>query len=693
MATQEEKMADTIYMNRELSWLKFNERVLEEAENPENPLCERLTFASIYQSNLDEFYMVRVGSLVDQMLLAKDIRENKTNMTPEEQLDAILARTKKLNRKRDVVYEEIMENLEQYGIHMLNFHKIEKEDRNYLDRYFEAEVAPVISPSIVGKRQPFPFLRNKEIYAVVVLETKKGKEKLGIIPCSSAGIQRLIPVPGKTGTYMLSEELILHFVSKIFKGYHIKAKSLLRVTRNADIDADALYDEDLDYREFMVELIKARKKLAPIRLELSREMDGDVVETLCEYLEVDKNYVFRGDIPLDLSFVFQIQDGLRKRTELFYEKRIPQKSPLFNSHEPILDHIAKKDRFLSYPYESIKPFLTMLHEAANDEDVVSIKMTLYRVAKQSKVVEALIEAAENGKEVFVLVELKARFDEENNIGWSRLLEDAGCHVIYGLDGYKVHSKLCQIMKKKDGNVEYYTQIGTGNYNEKTARLYTDLSLMTADPKIGMEAARVFQALAMGETVEDMEYLLVAPRCLQNKVLAMIDEEIEHAKAGEPAYIGLKMNSLTDKRIMSKLVEASCAGVHIDMVIRGICCLIPGVKGQTENIHIISIVGRFLEHSRIYIFGTQERARIYISSADFMTRNTLRRVEVAAPIEDSDIRMQIQEMFVTMLSDNRKARSMNNKGIYKIEPSDNAPLNSQEVFLQQAYDNAAPATDK
>ena len=686
-------MADTIYMNRELSWLKFNERVLEEAENPENPLCERLTFASIYQSNLDEFYMVRVGSLVDQMLLAKDIRENKTNMTPEEQLDAILARTKKLNRKRDVVYEEIMEKLEQYGIHMLNFHKIEKEDRNYLERYFEAEVAPVISPSIVGKRQPFPFLRNKEIYAVVVLETKKGKEKLGIIPCSSAGIQRLIPVPGKTGTYMLSEELILHFVSKIFKGYHIKAKSLLRITRNADIDADALYDEDLDYREFMVELIKARKKLAPIRLELSREMDGDVVETLCEYLEVDKNYVFRGDIPLDLSFVFQIQDGLRKRTELFYEKRIPQKSPLFNNHEPILDQIAKKDRFLSYPYESIKPFLTMLHEAANDEDVVSIKMTLYRVAKQSKVVEALIEAAENGKEVFVLVELKARFDEENNIGWSRLLEDAGCHVIYGLDGYKVHSKLCQIMKKKDGNVEYYTQIGTGNYNEKTARLYTDLSLMTADPKIGMEAARVFQALAMGETVEDMEYLLVAPRCLQNKVLAMIDEEIEHAKAGEPAYIGLKMNSLTDKRIMSKLVEASCAGVHIDMVIRGICCLIPGVKGQTENIHIISIVGRFLEHSRIYIFGTQERARIYISSADFMTRNTLRRVEVAAPIEDPDIRMQIQEMFVTMLSDNRKARSMNNKGIYKIEPSDNAPLNSQEVFLQQAYDNAAPATDK
>lgn len=681
-------MADTIYMNRELSWLKFNERVLEEAENPDNPLCERLTFASIYQSNLDEFYMVRVGSLVDQMFLSKDIRENKTNMTPKEQLEAVLSRTRKLNRKRDVIYEEIMDSLKEYGVQMLNFHKIEKEDRNYLERYFEAEVAPVISPSIVGKRQPFPFLRNREIYAVVVLETKKGKEKLGIIPCSSAGIQRLIPVPGKEGTYMLSEELILHFVSKIFKGYHIKAKSLLRITRNADIDADALYDEDLDYREFMVELIKARKKLAPIRLELSREMDGDVVEILCDYLDVNKNFVFRGDTPLDLSFVFQIQDGLRKKTELFYEKRIPQKSPQFNTTEPILDQIAKKDRFLSYPYESIKPFLTMLHEAANDKDVVSIKMTLYRVAKQSKVVEALIEAAENGKEVFVLVELKARFDEENNIEWSRLLEDAGCHVIYGLDGYKVHSKLCQIVKKKGGNVEYYTQIGTGNYNEKTARLYTDLSLMTADPKIGTEAAQVFQALAMGETVEDMDHLLVAPKCLQNKVLAMIDTEIEHAKAGESSYIGLKMNSLTDKRIIDKLAEASCAGVHIDMIVRGICCLIPEVEGKTENIHIISIVGRFLEHSRIYIFGTQERAKIYIASADFMTRNTLRRVEVAAPIEDPDIRMQIQEMFVTMLSDNRKARKMNSKGNYKIEESDNAPLNSQEVFLQQAYANTA-----
>lgn len=676
-------------MNRELSWLKFNERVLNEAGNPRVPLAERLTFAAIYQSNLDEFYRVRVGTLMDQMEASEVIRENKTNMTSEEQVTAIIQATRDLDQKKAAIYEQLMGELEPYGVRLINFNRLSAEEGKLLETYFDQEIAPYLSANIVSKQQPFPFLKNKNIYAVASLMSKGGKTKTAIIPCSNTVFRRLIDIPTRKGTFMLSEELILHFLPKMFKSYEIREKALLRITRNADIDADALYDEDLDYREFMVELIKARKKLAPIRLELSREMDGDVVETLCEYLEVDKNFVFRGDIPLDLSFVFQIQDGLRKRTELFYEKRIPQKSPMFNSHEPILDQIAKKDRFLSYPYESIKPFLTMLHEAANDEDVVSIKMTLYRVAKQSKVVEALIEAAENGKEVFVLVELKARFDEENNIGWSRLLEDAGCHVIYGLDGYKVHSKLCQIVKKKDGNVEYYTQIGTGNYNEKTARLYTDLSLMTADPKIGTEAARVFQALAMGETVEDMEHLLVAPKCLQNKVLAMIDEEIEHAKVGEQAYIGLKMNSLTDKRIMNKLVEASCAGVHIDMVVRGICCLIPGVKGQTENIHIISIVGRFLEHSRIYIFGTQERAKIYISSADFMTRNTLRRVEVAAPIEDPDIRMQIQEMFVTMLSDNRKARTMNNKGNYKIEPSDNAPLNSQEVFLEQAYDNAAP----
>ena len=555
-------MNETIYMNRELSWLKFNERVLEEAENPKVPLCERLTFASIYQSNLDEFFMVRVGSLIDQMLVAKDSRDNKTHMTPKEQIQAILPQVEILNKRKDEVYGKLMEKIEKYGVRLVDFSKITEEENKFLEAYFDMEISGLISPTIVGKRQPFPFLKNKEIYAVVVLTTKSGKERLGIIPCGSGVFERLIRLPGGN-TYMLSEELILHYIPKVFKGYQVKEKSLLRVTRNADIDADALYDEDLDYREFMADLIKKRKKLAPVRIELSRKLSEGSVKLICEHLTTKSQYVFRSQAPLDLSFVFQIEDALRKIPELFYERRTPRKSPAFTGDRPILDQIKEKDKLLSYPYESINPFLNMLHEAANDKDVVSIKMTLYRVAKQSKVVEALIEAAENGKEVLVLVELKARFDEENNIGWSRLLEDAGCRVIYGLDGYKVHSKLCLITKKTDEQVEYYTQIGTGNYNEKTSRLYTDLSLMTYNVDIGLEAANVFQALAMGETIKHVDHLLVAPKCLQNKILDMIDEEIVHARAGEPAYIGLKMNSLTDKKIMEKLVEASCAGVRID----------------------------------------------------------------------------------------------------------------------------------
>ena len=676
-------MSQQIYMNRELSWLKFNERVLEEAENKKVPLCERLTFASIYQSNLDEFFRVRVGSLVDQMLLGGKIRDNKTKMTAKEQIEAVLHQVMKLNRRKDAVYDAIMGQLEDYGIRLVDFRKISKKESEYLEKYFLNEIAPVISPTIVGKRQPFPFLKNNEIYAVVVLQTKSGKEKLGIIPCSNTGFKRLVELP-TAGTYMLAEELILHYIPEVFERYNIKAKSLIRVTRNADIDADALYDEDLDYRDFMAELIKRRKKLAPVRLELTREMDGEIVDVLCDYLELDSDYVFQVQAPLDLSFVFEIQDTLRKTPELFYEKRVPQKSSQIRDGEPVFPQIREKDKLLSYPYESMKPFLNFLREAANDKEVISIKMTLYRVAKHSKIVEYLIDAAENGKEVLVLVELKARFDEENNIEWSRRLEDAGCRVIYGLDGYKVHSKLCLVTKKSEGQVEYYTQIGTGNYNEKTARLYTDLSFMTANVEIGLEAAKVFQALSMEETVDNVQHLLVAPRCLQNKVLSMIDEEIACAKEGKEAYIGLKMNSLTDKKIIDKLIEASQAGVKIDMVIRGICCLIPGVKGKTENIQVRSIVGRFLEHSRIYIFGTQEREKVYIASADFMTRNTLRRVEVATPIYDKDLKMQLEEMFITMLSDNQKARQEDSRGNYEIAEAQETPLNSQEFFYEQAY---------
>ena len=673
-----------IYMNRELSWLKFNERVLEEAENPEVPLCERLTFASIYQSNLDEFFMVRVGSLYDQTLLDKKICENKTGMTSQEQIDAILKQTKLINKRKDAVYEELMARLAEQGIRILRFNELDEDGAHYLEGYFKSEIAPLISPTVIGRRQPFPFLKNKEIYAVAVLGAKGKKDRLGIIPCTSNIFGRLIAVPGIPGTYMLAEELILHFAPVVFKGYKIKSKSLLRITRNADIDADALYDEDLDYREFMAGLIKQRKKLAPIRLELSRDMDKKGIAVLCEYLELDENHVFMSSTPLDLSFVFQIQDLLRKNPELYFPKRTPQKSDQFQDGKSIIAQIKEEDKLLSYPYESIRPFLHLLTEAAEDPDVISIKMTLYRVAKQSKVVEALIEAAENGKEVVVLVELRARFDEENNIEWSRRLEDAGCQVIYGLDGYKVHSKLCLITRKNAGQVEYITQIGTGNYNEKTSRLYTDLSLMTSNVEIGLEASNVFQALSKGEVVEHTRHLLVAPKCLQNKVLDMLDEEIAHARNGEEAYAGFKLNSLTDKKIIDKLIEASEAGVKIDMIIRGICCLIPGVKGKTENIRIISIVGRFLEHSRIYIFGSKERRKYYIASADFMTRNTVRRVEVAAPVYNDKLKTKLQEMFDVMLSDNQKARKLEADGNYHRVSNDLTPVNAQEYFYAEAY---------
>ena len=675
-----------VFMNRELSWLKFNERVLEEAEDENTPLCERLSFVSIYQSNLDEFFMVRVGSLVDQDDVSPKMRENKTHMTAKEQIDAVIARVHELNGRRDAVYARLMEKLEEQGVRLVDFRKIGRQESERLERYFDSEIAPLISPSIVGRRQPFPFLRNKDIYAVVVLEGKKGKYKLGIIPCSAGVFPRLIEVSASEKTYMLAEELILHFIPKVFEGYTVKAKSLIRVTRNADIDADALYDDDLDYREFMVQLIKRRKRLAPVRLELSRELDGIIIDTLCRYMDVPREYVFQSATPLDLSFLFGIQDFLRQRSELFYQKRIPQKSPSFVSGRPILAQIREKDKLLSYPYESMRPFLEMLTEAANDDSVVSIKMTLYRVAKQSKVVEALCEAAENGKDVLVLVELKARFDEENNIEWSRRLEEAGCNVIYGLDGYKVHSKLCLITRREELGVAYYTQIGTGNYNEKTARLYTDLCLMTADRDIGEEANAVFNALAKGETVHETRRLLVAPHCLQNKVLAMMDDEIRRARAGEEAYIGVKINSLTDKAIIDKLIEASCAGVKVDLVVRGICCLIAGVPEATENIRVVSIVGRFLEHSRIYIFGRGERAKVYIASADFMTRNTLRRVEVASPVMDADIRARILAMFDTMLRDNMQAREMDAQGQYhRLTPGESEPLSSQEYFFKQAYD--------
>ena len=664
--------------------------MLEEAEDTSVPLCERMTFLSIFQSNLDEFFMVRVGSLEDQKLLSQKLRENKTNMTAGEQIEAILKRVAELNERKDAIYASIMKEVGEKGVHLTDFKALAKSESKYLEEYFMKEIVPLLSVMIVGRKQPFPFLKGQEIYALAVLGTRNGKKKIGIIPCSSSVFPRLIRIPTKDDTYMLVEELILHFLPKVYKGYKVLEKSVIRVTRNADIDFNAVYDEDLDYRDKMAQIVKLRKKLAPVRLELSRDINEDMIKQVCEYAEMEEPHVFLNQAPLDLSFLFQIEDILRKDANLVYQRRVPQPSPMLKSNEHIIPQILDHDVLLSYPYESIKPFLQMLQEAARDPEVISIRMTLYRLARNSKVVEALTEAAENGKQVDVLVELKARFDEANNIEWSRTLEDAGCHVVYGIDGLKVHSKLCLITRKVGDEIQYITQVGTGNYNEKTSRLYTDLSLITADKRIGEEAAKVFQAILLGSVVEDMEHLLVAPKCLQNKVLAMIENEIQIAKEGKPAYIGIKINSLTDKKIIDKLIDASRAGVKIDMVIRGINCLRSGIPGDTGNIHIVSIVGRFLEHSRIYIFGTHDRDKVYIASADFMTRNTLRRVEVAAPLYDETVKNKVRKMFATMLRDNVKAREQQPDGSYQKLSMVGPVLNSQEYFYEEAYMEAGDA---
>lgn len=688
-------------MNRELSWLKFNERVLNEAGNPAVPLAERLTFASIYQSNLDEFYRVRVGILMDQMESKEVVRENKTNMTSEQQVKAILQETRDLDQKKAAIYEQLMGELEPKGIRLINFNKLSAEEGKLLETYFDNEIAPYLSANIVSKQQPFPFLKNKDIYAVALLETKGGKTRAAIIPCSNNVFRRLIDIPTRKGTFMLSEELILHFLPKMFKNYVVKEKSLIRVTRNADIDAETIYDEDLDYRDAMENLIKQRKRMSPVRMEMSRELNKKLTSSLCKEIKVDKDHVFLSRVPLDLSFVFALQGYLRSleqngtadTKQLFYQRRAPRMTPQLDSKAPLIPQVMKKDVLLSYPFESIKPFISLLDEAAKDESVVSIKMTLYRLADKSQIVDALVEAAENGKEVVVLVELRARFDEESNIEYSRILEEAGCRVIYGLNGFKVHSKLCLISRKTEDGVSYVTQIGTGNYNEKTSALYTDLSLITGNQAIGKEAAEVFAALLKGETVEKTDLLLVAPKCLQNRVLEMIDEEIAHAKQGEESYIGIKINSLTDKAIITKLVEASQAGVKIEMIVRGICCLIPGIEGYTENIKVVSIVGRFLEHSRIYRFGTKEREKVYLASADFMTRNTIRRVEVAAPVLDDTLKERLDWMFETMMKDNEKGKCLNASGKYVDRESNGTKLNSQELFYAMAYSNAEKAQTK
>lgn len=675
------------FENRELSWLRFNERVLEEAEDLDNPLCERLNFLSIYQSNLDEFFMVRVGSLHDQMVLNDNARENKTFMRPSEQIAAVCKKVRKLAVRNGEAYRVLMKSLNEYGIHLTDFASLEEHEAKYLEAYFKNEVLPLLSPVVVGKKTPFPFMDNKDLYAFCLLKKKGDKDRVGIVPCSLKSLNRLIQIPAHKGEYMLVEELILHFLPIVFKQYTVGEKAVIRITRNADIDADSVYDEDLDYRELMEQLIRSRKRLSPVRLEYSRPLTKKTVNRLSALLNLEASQAFLTETPLNLSFFSQFRNDLHGQTELFYEKRQPQKSPCIDENRPMLDQVAEHDMLLYYPYERMNAMIRMLEEAARDPEVESIRMTLYRVAKNSQIVAALVAASEAGKRVDVLVELKARFDEENNIHWSHLLEDAGCNVLYGLGRYKVHSKLLLITRKHGDEVQYITQIGTGNYNESTARLYTDLCFMTAKQEIGRDAEKVFKALCEETIPEGFDHLLVAPRCLQNRVLEMIEKETEKAKNGEKAYIGLKLNSITDKDIIRALIEASKSGVRVEMVIRGINCLRSGVPDMTENIRTVSIVGRFLEHARIYIFGVGEEEKIYISSADFMTRNTLRRVEVAAPIEEPALRKKIHHIFDMQLADNVKARTQKKSGAYKKRHAEvgEEKLNSQELLFSEAYE--------
>ena len=680
--------APSCFVNRELSWLRFNQRVLEEAEDSANPLCERLNFAPIFQSNLDEFYMVRVGMLMDTLQMG--VTDNKTGMTSAQQLAAVLDKTKALLADRDRICKGLITEVAAQGVELCHFDSLPDKTQSFLEKYFTASVLPLLSPQIIGRKQPFPFLRSKEIYAVAVLKTKNRGDRMGIVPCGEGVLRRLVSIPGDRERFILVEELIASFLPKLFLHYKVEGTVLVRLVRSADIEMDDASDQPDDvpaeeYRKSMEKLIRRRKRLQPVKLEYRGKLSDPMRDSLCACLGLSKKHLFPCDIPLDLSFMGALRDKLRDKTELFYPRRVPQNSPNVDPLAPMTGQIRRQDLMLSYPYESVRPLLRLLQEAGQDPEVVSIKMTLYRVAHNSKIVEALVDAAENGKEVVALVELRARFDEENNIGWSRVLERAGCRVIYGLDGLKVHSKLLLITRMHNEQVEYITQVGTGNYNEDTVRLYTDYALMTANPEIGAEAAQVFNALSMGEVVEDSQHLMVAPACLRTRIAALIDREIEQARAGNPAYLGFKLNGLTDKLLCDKLIEASQAGVKIDMVVRGVCCLIGGVPGLTENIRVVSIVGRYLEHARIYIFGQGERRQVYISSADFMTRNTTRRVEVAAPVYDPGLRAHLERMFADELRDTAKGRVQQPDGSYLRAQGE--PFNSQERFCDEAYGGA------
>lgn len=680
-------MSESFYDNRELSWLKFNARVLEEAFDETTPLFERLRFVSIFCSNLDEFFMIRVGSWYDKLLYDPKDRENKTNMNAKEQLAAIAKSVRGLIPIKDEAYSLIMEGISKYGVEHITEDRLSPQEDAYLKAFFAREIRPLLFTGIVDKKHPVPFLKSGEVYIGCKLRKKTetgGKFTFGILPVPE-NLPKVVFLP-KSRKFLLIEEIIRRYAKSVFSNFDIHSRCIFRVTRNADIPIDeGLFDHDMDFRDIMTKMVKKRKKLQPVRIEFQGNPDGETVAILSKVLDVKEDFVFKQNTPLSLGFVSTLEKVLEKQKELFFTPLTPQQSPAILKNVSLIEQIKHKDILLNYPYENINQFIRLLDEAAENPNVSSIKITLYRVARDSKIINALNKAAENGKDVLALVELRARFDEENNIGWSKQLEDAGVQVIYGLEELKVHSKLLLITLRDGNDVTYITQVGTGNYNERTSKLYTDLTLLTADKAIGADASVVFNALCEEATVESTNRLLVAPKGLKSKLVEFIDNEITYGKDG---YIGIKINSLTDRDLIEKLAEASRAGVKVELVIRGICCLIPGVAGQTENIRVVSIVGRFLEHSRIYIFGKDNRRRVYISSADFMTRNTERRVEVAAPILAPALADRVCNIFDICMRDNVKARELKSDGLYeRVSSEGKEPLNSQLYFYEQAYEQA------
>ena len=684
-------MSAHIYtQNRELSWLAFNERVLAEAADESVPLLERLKFASIFTSNLDEFFMIRVGSLFDLMGVEPGRRDSRSGMTPEEQLHAIYDAVRPLYREREAVCLGLERLLRRYDICRLEWKELSGSEKKYCQRYFHSEVEPIISPQIVDTHHPFPHLKNNVLHIGAWVKYRS-RDVFGVIPMPEA-LPGVLFLPCDEGLrYIHMEELLLHHAGDIFANYDVRAKCVFRVTRNADINPeDEAFDmdENDDFRKKMRKALRQRTRLAPVRLELSERISGDFLEYLKKRLPVTDEQVFFTSAPLRLDYAFSMAGKLTDpelRRAMTYPEFKPCRNAQIRTGESVIRQISRSDKLLSFPFESMSPFLTLLKEASEDPDVISIKITIYRLARKAKLVEYLCAAAENGKDVTVFIELRARFDEQNNIDWSERLEDAGCNVFYGFENYKIHSKICLITRRERGEIRYITQVGTGNYNEKTAEQYTDVSLLTSNRDIGQDAVEFFKNMSIGELDGEYRHLLVSPYSLKREVLRLMDGEIAKGSAGRMRF---KINSLTDMDIIERLRKASRAGVRIDMVVRGICCILPGIPGETENIHIVSIVGRFLEHSRIYCFGEGESERMYISSADFMTRNTQRRVETACPIYDSAVRAKLNGIMDLCLMDNVKARELHADGSYSPVHGGEERFDAQQLQMDRAIDAAA-----